>query len=159
MAHSQPLRIKVRLTGRFKSLFPLLGASLRIRLSCSFLRTRLRLARGIGPLLLALLLHSAVRLLALPLLSAHVAIGAALPLLSLNVAVALALQFLTLRVLIELLTEAMLALLSHGRLSRYCKAHAKPNNKTKISYFHSFPLFPNFCYSNRLALLSMTDIT
>jgi hypothetical protein len=48
------------------------------------------LARGIGSLDLALLLYSAVRLLALPLPFLHVAVSAALPLLALNVTVALA---------------------------------------------------------------------
>src|SRR5205814_2676210 len=112
-----------------------------------------------GSLLLALLLHNAVRLLALPLPFACVAIGAALPLLALNLAVALAFPFLTLAVLIELLTETMLALLSHDRLSRYCKAHAKPSNKTKISYFHSFTLFPHSYYSNRAGVMVRMDIT
>jgi hypothetical protein len=49
---------------------------LRIRLFCSFLRTRLRLARGVGSLLLPLFLHNAVRVLAFPLPLPNVAIGA-----------------------------------------------------------------------------------
>jgi hypothetical protein len=101
-----------------------------MRLYCSFLSACLRLARGIGSLLLALFLHNAVRFLALPLPFPFVAISAA------------TLAFpLTLPVLMELLGP-MLALLSHSRLSRYCKARAKCSNKSKISYFHSFPFFP-----------------
>jgi len=103
------------------------------RLFCSFLRARLGLARGIGSLLLALLLHGTVRLLALPLPFSHVAIRAALPLLALDVAVMLAFPLLTWRVLIELLAGTMLALLSHHRLRQYRKACAKSSNKTKIS--------------------------
>jgi len=76
-----------------------------MRLYCSFLRARLRLARGIGSLLLALFLHNAVRFLAFPI--PYVAIGAA-PIAFL----------LTLRVLMDLLTGTMLASLSHDRLSR-----------------------------------------
>jgi hypothetical protein len=102
------------------------------------------LARGIGSLLLALLLHNAVRLLALPLPLVRAAISAALPRLAFNLAIALAFPFLTLRVLIELLAGTMLALLSHDPLRQYCKSRAKYSNKTKISYFHSLPFFPTF---------------
>ena len=87
-----------------------------MRLCCSFLRARLRLARGIGSLLLALLRLNAVRLLALPLPVARIAISVALPRLALSLAVVLALPFLTLRVLIGLLAETMLALCSHHRI-------------------------------------------
>jgi hypothetical protein len=117
----------IRLFSRYRA------ASLRMRLCCSFLRACLRLARGIGSLLLALFLHNAVRFLAFPLPFPlpYVAISAA------------TLAFpLTLRVLMELLAGTMLALLSHARLSRYCKPRAKCSNKTEISYFHSLPFFP-----------------
>jgi len=76
-----------------------------MRLFCSFLRARLRLARGIGSLLLALFLHNAVRVLALPLTLLYVAILAA------TVAFPM-----TLRLLMELLAGTMLTFLSHGRL-------------------------------------------
>jgi hypothetical protein len=102
------------------------------------------LARGIRSFLLALLLDSAIRLLALTLSFFHVAVGPALPLLALNVAVALAFPLLTLRVLIKLLAETMLALLSHGWLRQHCKARAKSGNKTKICYFHSSTLLSHF---------------
>jgi hypothetical protein len=101
------------------------------------------LARGIGSLLLAPLLYSAVRFLTLPLPFLHVAIGAS-PLLALKIAVALAFHLLTLRVLIELLAGTMLAFLSHDPLRQYCKSRAKYSNKTKISYFHGLPFFPIF---------------
>ena len=106
-----------------------------MRLYCSFLRACLRLARGIGSLLLALFLHNAVRFLAFPLPFPlpYVAISAA------TLAFAL-----TLPMLMELLAGTMLAWLSHDRLTRSCKARAKCSNKSKISYFHSFPSFPNF---------------
>jgi hypothetical protein len=93
------------------------------------------LARGIGSLLLALFLHNAIRFLAfsLPFPPTYVAISAA------------TLAFpLTLPVLMELLAGSMLALLSHHRLNRYCKARAKCSNKSKISHFHSFCFFPDF---------------
>jgi hypothetical protein len=109
-------------------------------LFCSFLRACLRLARGISSLLLALFLDNAVRFLAFPLPLPYAAISAATLAFS-----------LTLPVLIELLAGTMLALSSHGRLSRYCKARAKCSNKTEISCFHSFPFFPTFYqhYSGR----------
>ena len=127
-----------------------------MRLYCSFLSARLRYARSIGSFLLALLYHSAVRSLALPLPFARAVAGnAALPLLAHNLAVALEFPFLTLRVRMELLAEAMLALLTHALpigLSRYCKAHANSNNKTKIGYFHSLR-FSHFPYSNRAGVM------
>jgi hypothetical protein len=108
-----------------------------MRLYCSFLGARLRLARGIRSLLLPLFLHNAVRVLALPFPLLCVAISAA------------TLTFpLTLPVLMELLAGTMLAVLSHDRLSRYCKAGAKSRNKSKTSYFHSFPSFPTFLRSS-----------
>ena len=84
------------------------GTSLWMRLHCSLLRACLRLARGIGSLLLALFLDNAVRFLAFPLPFplAYVAISA----------VTLAFP-LTLPVLMELLAGTMLAWLSHDRLS------------------------------------------
>jgi hypothetical protein len=105
------------------------------RRCCSLLRTRLRLARGIGSLLLALFLHNAVRCLAFPL--PFTLLCAAISAITLAVSV-------TLPVLMELVAETMLAALSHDRLSRYCKACTKSRNKSKISYFHSFPFFPIF---------------
>jgi hypothetical protein len=106
-----------------------------MRLHCSLLRARLRLARGIGSLLLAVFLHNAVRFLAFPLPFSLAYVAAS--------AVTLALP-LTLPVLMELLAGTMLAWLSCDRLSRYCKARVKCSNKSKISYFHSFPFYPNF---------------
>jgi hypothetical protein len=94
-----------------------------MRLYSSFLRARLRLARGIGSLLLALFLHNAVRFLAFPLPFplTYVAISA----------VTLAVP-LTLPVLMELLAGTMLAWLSHDR-SRSCKARAKCSNKSPMN--------------------------
>ena len=74
--------------------------------------------------------------------------GLGLPYVAISAAATLAFP-LTLRVLMELLAGTMLALLSHDRLSRYCKARAKSSNKTEISYFHSLPFFPIFIYSDR----------
>ena len=111
------------------SLVPVVGgATLRVRLYCSFLKASLRLASGIGSLLLALFLHNAVRLLAFAL---------PFPLLCVAISAATLAFPLTLRVLIELLAGMMLASLSHDRLNRSCKARAKYSNKTKIRYFHS----------------------
>lgn len=49
-----------------------------------------------------------------------------------------------LRLLMELLAGAMQAFLSHDRLNRKREAGAESSHKTKISYSHSYTLFPSF---------------
>ena len=120
MQRTQSLRIPARSYIQARSRYGV--ASLLLGRYCSFLRTRLCFAPGIGPLLLALLLRNAVRLLALP----------------------LPFPVLTLRVLIESLARTMLALLSHSRMSRDCKARAKRCDHTKMSYFCCLSLFSHF---------------
>ena len=139
MQRTQSLRIPARSYIQARSRYGV--ASLLLGRYCSFLRTRLCFAPGIGPLLLALLLRNAVRLLALPL-----PFPLALLLSNTIRLLALPLPFpvLTLRVLIESLARTMLALLSHSRMSRDCKARAKRCDHTKMSYFCCLSLFSHF---------------